>query len=168
MKDISRDVEVVQVNKTLSLFGVVLDNVSPRSAQLADVFFRVLLDNANTGYDEVRRRMLLSSSAITYSPLQMRNHIATSLYQIISAQWAPTYSTVAELLHACVTDPDPLKIRQVTFLVGSGRRLTCSMLQTDRLVTWRTRLPRSKGCLGGRNNDCPRHVRISPSTIRLA
>ena len=128
MKDFSRDVEVVQVNKTLSLFGVILDNVSPRSAPLADKFFRVLLDNANTGYNEVRRRMLSSSSAITYSPLQMRGHIASSLYIIISAQWAPTYSTVAELLHACVTDPDPLKIRQAIFLMGNGRCLTCSML----------------------------------------
>ena len=48
--------EAVQVNKTLSLFGVVLDNITPRSAPLADQFFRVLLDNANTGYNEVGRR----------------------------------------------------------------------------------------------------------------
>ena len=66
-KDISRGAEVVQVNKTLSLFGVILDNVSPRSAQLADKFFEALLDNANTGYNEVHRQILSSSSAITYS-----------------------------------------------------------------------------------------------------
>ena len=52
-KDSLRGVEVVQVNKTLSLFGVTLDNITPRSASLADQFFRVLLDNANTGYNEV-------------------------------------------------------------------------------------------------------------------
>lgn len=156
------------MNKTLSLFGVILDNVSPRSAPLADKFFRVLLDNANTGYNEVRRRVLLSSSGITYSPPQMRGHIASSLYIIISAQWSPTYSSAAELLHACVTDPDPLKIRQVTFLVLNGRCLTCSMMCTDRPVTWRTQLPWCKVCLGGRNNGFPRHGQISHNTIKLA
>jgi len=98
------------VNKTLSLFGIVLDNIAPRSAPLADQFFRVLLDNANTGYNEVCRECSLAS-AITHPPPKMRNHIASSLYIIISAQWNPTYSSVSELLHACVTDPDPLQIR---------------------------------------------------------
>ena len=59
-KDFLCGIEVVKVNKTLSLFGVILDNVSPRSAPLADKFFRVLLDNANTGYNEVCRRILSS------------------------------------------------------------------------------------------------------------
>ena len=51
-----RDAEAAQVSKTLSLFGVVLDNITPRSAPLADQFFRVLLDNANTVYNEVGRK----------------------------------------------------------------------------------------------------------------
>ncbi|KAF9648519.1 ARM repeat-containing protein [Thelephora ganbajun] len=105
------------MNKTLSLFGVVLDNITPRSAPLANQFFRVLLDNANTGYNE------------------MRNHIASSLYIIISAQWNPTYSSVAELLHACVTDPDPLQIR-------SARYLENAVAMVQRLPEWKEqRLP---------------------------
>ena len=59
-KDFPSGIEVVKVNKTLSLFGIILDNVSPRSAPLADNFFRVLLDNANTGYNEVCHRILSS------------------------------------------------------------------------------------------------------------
>lgn len=160
-----RGVEVVQVNKTLSLFGIVLDSISPRSAPLADQFFRVLLDNANTGYNEVCRD-LPSSPAITYSPPQMRSHIASSLYIIISAQWNPTYSSVAELLHTCATDPDPLKIRLGTFLVVNGRCFTCLVLRIGLLVTWRMRLPWSKCCLSGRNNDCPHHAQTSRSMIK--
>ena len=156
------------MNKTLSLFGVILDNVSPRSAPLADKFFRVLLDNANTGYNEVGGRILSSPSAITYFPPQMRGHIASSLYIIISAQWSPTYSSVAELFHACVTDLDPLKIKYVIFLVESGRYLTCSTLNADRLVIWRTRLPPPKGYPSGRRNGCPHRGRISPNMIKLA
>lgn len=153
-KDPLRGVEVIQVNKTLSLFGIVLDSISPRSASLSDQFFRVLLDNANTGYNEVCRNHP-SPSAITHPLPQMRSHIASSLYIIISAQWNPTYSSVAELLHTCVTDPDPLKIRLDIFLMANGRCFTCLVLCIDLLVTWRTRLPWYKDCPSGRNNGCP-------------
>ena len=107
------------MNKTLSLFGVTLDNITPRSTPLADQFFRVLLDNANTGYNEVGWKHS-SPSAITYTPPQMRGHIASSLYIIVSAQWNPTYSSAADLLHSCVTDPDPLQIRYDAFLMANG------------------------------------------------
>jgi proteasome activator subunit 4 len=41
------------VNKTLTIFGAVLDNLQRRVAPIADKYMNVLFDNANTGYAEV-------------------------------------------------------------------------------------------------------------------
>ncbi|KDQ54780.1 hypothetical protein JAAARDRAFT_134622 [Jaapia argillacea MUCL 33604] len=86
------------MNKTLSLFGIVVDCLGPRFMPLSDKYFNLLLDNANTGYAEIRA------------------HISQNLYMIMRCQWQPSYPSTDMFLSACRTTTDPMKLRDKRYL----------------------------------------------------
>jgi proteasome activator subunit 4 len=57
------------VNKTLTLFGTVVDCHQRRISDIADKYVDILFDNANTGYAEVRKRFSLTFGLLVNVPL---------------------------------------------------------------------------------------------------
>jgi proteasome activator subunit 4 len=86
------------VNKTLTLFGTVVDCFQRRIVFMADKYTNVLLDNANTGYAE------------------MRAHIAQNISVIIAALWQPWHPSVAAFVRACSETEDPLRLREGRYM----------------------------------------------------
>jgi len=86
------------MSKTLVLFNVVMDCSWPYLSPLSDKYMHQFLDNANTGYAEIR------------------THIAQNLATIVMSQWEPCYPSTEALLEACLVKDDPLGIRSSPYL----------------------------------------------------
>jgi proteasome activator subunit 4 len=86
------------VNKTLTLFGTVIDCFQRRIIFVADKYMNMLYDNANTGYAE------------------MRAHIAQNISVITTALWQPWHPSVVAFLRACAETEDPLRMREGTHM----------------------------------------------------
>ncbi|KAI0728586.1 ARM repeat-containing protein [Fomitopsis betulina] len=86
------------MTKTLILFNAVIDSLGLRFLPACDKYMYLFLDNANTGYAEIR------------------SQIAQNLHAIISAQWRPTYPSSDAFLSACERRPDPLYIRDAKYM----------------------------------------------------
>jgi proteasome activator subunit 4 len=86
------------VNKTLTLFGTVIDCFQRRVVFIADKYMDILFDNANTGYAE------------------MRTHIAQNISVITTALWQPWHPSVAAFLRACSETEDPLQLRKGMYM----------------------------------------------------
>ncbi|KAI0961210.1 hypothetical protein AcV7_000369 [Taiwanofungus camphoratus] len=86
------------MNKSLSLFSVLIDCLGPRFLPMGDKYVHLFLDNANTGYAEIR------------------SQLAQNLCLIIVAQWRPTYPSAAAFLRACQGSLDPLRIRDSRYM----------------------------------------------------
>ncbi|EMD41612.1 hypothetical protein CERSUDRAFT_110183 [Gelatoporia subvermispora B] len=87
-----------QMNKSLTLFNVVIDCLGPRFLPLADKYVHLFLDNAHTGYAEIR------------------SQIAQNLGAILSLQWRPVYSSAEAFIEACQEAVDPLHIREAKYM----------------------------------------------------
>ncbi|OCH96671.1 ARM repeat-containing protein [Obba rivulosa] len=87
-----------QMNKSLTLFNVVIDCLGPRFLPLADKYVHLFLDNANTGYAEIR------------------SQIAQNICAIVSLQWRPAYPSADAFIKACHETADPLHIREAKYM----------------------------------------------------
>ncbi|KAJ6519492.1 hypothetical protein C8R45DRAFT_852433 [Mycena sanguinolenta] len=88
------------MSKSLSMFGIVADNLGLRFQPRADKSINLLFDNANNGYNEIR------------------SYTSAYLHIIIRDQWTPTFPSMAALLEACESSADPLGVRNAKY---SGR-----------------------------------------------
>ncbi|EJF66455.1 ARM repeat-containing protein [Dichomitus squalens LYAD-421 SS1] len=86
------------MSKSLSIFNILVDCLDLRFLSLADQYINLFLDNANTGYAEIR------------------SQIAQNIYAIITIQWRPVYSSAIEFMSACATSADPLRIREARYI----------------------------------------------------
>ncbi|KAL1951786.1 hypothetical protein VTO73DRAFT_935 [Trametes versicolor] len=86
------------MSKSLSIFNILVDCLDLRFLPLADQYINLFLDNANTGYAEIR------------------SQIAQNIYAIISIQWRPVYPSAHDFISACASSPDPFRIRQARYL----------------------------------------------------
>ncbi|KAI8995384.1 ARM repeat-containing protein [Trametes punicea] len=86
------------MSKSLSIFNILVDCLDVRFLPLADQYIDLFLNNANTGYAEIR------------------SQIAQNIYAIISAQWRPVYRTAQEFVSACAVVHDPLHIREARYI----------------------------------------------------
>ncbi|KAH9853059.1 ARM repeat-containing protein [Lenzites betulinus] len=86
------------MSKSLSIFNILVDCLDLRFLPLADQYINLFLDNANTGYAEIR------------------SQIAQNIYAIISIQWRPVYPVATDFIDACVRTADPFRIRQARYL----------------------------------------------------
>ncbi|OBZ79732.1 Proteasome activator complex subunit 4A [Grifola frondosa] len=85
------------MSKSLSLFGILVDSLGIHFLPLCDKYVNLFLDNANTGYAEIR------------------SQIAQNIYGIIGVQWRPAYPSVEAFLAAC-EGFDPLHIREARYM----------------------------------------------------
>ncbi|KAL7285729.1 hypothetical protein ACG7TL_000834 [Trametes sanguinea] len=86
------------MSKSLSIFNILVDCLDVRFLPLADQYINMFLDNANTGYAEIR------------------SQIAQNIYAILSIQWRPTYPTVSEFIRSCSASRDVLRIREARYI----------------------------------------------------
>ncbi|PCH33382.1 hypothetical protein WOLCODRAFT_21973 [Wolfiporia cocos MD-104 SS10] len=86
------------MSKTLSFYNVLIDCLGLRFLPLTDRFMHLFLDNANTGYAEIRTQ------------------IAQNLCAIVAARWRPTYPSVQAFLDACENQSDTLQIKQARYM----------------------------------------------------
>ncbi|TFY56124.1 hypothetical protein EVJ58_g7830 [Rhodofomes roseus] len=86
------------MTKSLMLFNAVIDSLGLRFLPACDKYMRLFLDNANTGYAEIRTQ------------------IAQNLHAIIATQWRPTYPSTDAFLRACEQQRDPLHIRDARYM----------------------------------------------------
>ncbi|KAJ2996608.1 hypothetical protein NUW54_g7221 [Trametes sanguinea] len=86
------------MSKSLSIFNILVDCLDVRFLPLADQYINLFLDNANTGYAEIR------------------SQIAQNIYAILSIQWRPTYPTVSEFINSCSASQDVLRIREARYI----------------------------------------------------
>ncbi|KAJ7225864.1 hypothetical protein GGX14DRAFT_422660 [Mycena pura] len=81
------------MSKSLYLFGLLADGLGERFKPRADKAVKMLFDNANNGYNEIRA------------------HVSAYLHIIIKDQWTPAFPSLEALLSACQNSPDPLGLR---------------------------------------------------------
>ncbi|KAH9922007.1 ARM repeat-containing protein [Epithele typhae] len=86
------------MSKSLSIFNILVDCLDLRFLPLADQYVNLFLDNANTGYAEIR------------------SQIAQNIYAIINIQWRPNYPSASDFIAACASQPDPLFVRDARYL----------------------------------------------------
>ncbi|KAF8971500.1 armadillo-type protein [Flammula alnicola] len=87
-----------EMTKPLSLFGIMVDALGIYFNPKAGPYVKLLFENANSGYAE------------------MRQHVCQGLYVILSSQWQPWQPSTEALLDACNTQNDPLKIRNSPYM----------------------------------------------------
>jgi proteasome activator subunit 4 len=80
------------MTKTLSIFGILVHTMGIRFNYLADKYVKLLFENANTSYAEVR------------------TYVTHCLGMITKNQWQPLYPSTELLLLACQKSIDPLRI----------------------------------------------------------
>ncbi|KAI0762664.1 ARM repeat-containing protein [Fomes fomentarius] len=86
------------MSKSLSIFNIMVECLDLRFLPLADQYINLFLDNANTGYAEIR------------------SQIAQNIYAIITIQWRPIYPSALEFVAACAASSDPLRIREARYI----------------------------------------------------
>ncbi|KAJ7293229.1 hypothetical protein C8J57DRAFT_19449 [Mycena rebaudengoi] len=82
-----------EMSKSFFLFGLLVDGLRVHFRPSADAAVKLLFDNANNGYNEIRA------------------HISTYLHLILRDLWRPTFPSMEALLEACANSDDPLKMR---------------------------------------------------------
>ncbi|KAH9487094.1 Proteasome activator complex subunit 4 [Psilocybe cubensis] len=82
-----------EMTKSLSLFGILVDSLGIYFNPKAGTFVKLLFDNANSSYAEIRQ------------------HVCQGLFVILTNQWQPWYPSTEAFLTACCEQKDPLKIR---------------------------------------------------------
>ncbi|KDR84826.1 hypothetical protein GALMADRAFT_233236 [Galerina marginata CBS 339.88] len=87
-----------EMTKPLCLFGILVDALGIYFNHKAGLYVKMLFENANSGYAE------------------MRQHVCQGLYVIIGNQWQPWYSNTEGFLVACDEQKDPLKIRDAPYM----------------------------------------------------
>ncbi|KAJ7630604.1 hypothetical protein FB45DRAFT_746590 [Roridomyces roridus] len=80
-----------EMSKSLYLFGLVLDCLGIRFPS-KDKTAKMMFDNANNGYNEIRA------------------HISAYIHVIMRDQWQPTFASLEALLSACESSKDPFKL----------------------------------------------------------
>jgi len=85
------------MNKTLSVFGILVHSLGIRFHSQSDKYVNLMLDNSNTGYAEISGR------------------IAQILCAITRSQWQPSYSSTEAFILACHELDDPLHIRRAKY-----------------------------------------------------
>ncbi|KAF8898414.1 hypothetical protein BD779DRAFT_1607229 [Infundibulicybe gibba] len=104
------------MNKPLSIFGILVDTLGLFFNKKSDAYAQIFLENANTGYAE------------------MRGHICQNLSLIARSQWQPSYNSTAALLLACRETQDPLHIHKPRYLqLVSGILEKLPKLKEERL-----------------------------------
>ncbi|KAF8527908.1 ARM repeat-containing protein [Hysterangium stoloniferum] len=83
------------MSKSISLIGIMVDCLGQRFEPYAEEYVQLFFDNADTGYAEIRA------------------HIAADLDAVVKIQWHPGYTSTEDLLSAVMTQPDPLRLREV-------------------------------------------------------
>ncbi|KAL6304169.1 ARM repeat-containing protein [Sparassis latifolia] len=86
------------MNKSLSLFGILVDSCSLRFTPLCIKYIDLFLSNANTGYAEIRTQ------------------IAQNIHAILRISWQPLYPSLDAFIIACRTTSDPLHIRNAVYM----------------------------------------------------
>ncbi|TFK89763.1 ARM repeat-containing protein [Polyporus arcularius HHB13444] len=86
------------MSKSLSIFNILVDCLDIRFLPLADHYINLFLDNADTGYAEIR------------------SQIAQNVYAIITIQWRPIYPSASKFVEACANSADPLRIREARYI----------------------------------------------------
>ncbi|KAH9937428.1 ARM repeat-containing protein [Fomitopsis serialis] len=105
------------MTKSLILFNAAIDSLGLRFLPVCNKYMHLFLDNANTGYAEIRTQ------------------IAQNLHAIIATLWRPTYPSTDAFLSACERDADPLRVRE-------ARYMDRIMAITQQFPQWRSeRLP---------------------------
>ena len=87
------------VNKTVTIFTTLVENLGMLFNPLSDKYVNLLFDSANTSYAE------------------MRAHIAQLLYTMMRNQWRPLHPSPQAFVNACEDEKgDPLRIRSVPYI----------------------------------------------------
>ncbi|KAF9056661.1 hypothetical protein BJ165DRAFT_1362353 [Panaeolus papilionaceus] len=87
-----------EMTKSLCLHGILVDATGLHFLPRAQDYVKLLFENANSGYAE------------------MRQHICQGLFTVMGHLWQPWYPTTDLFLVACKEQADPLKIRQAPFM----------------------------------------------------
>ncbi|KAF9452549.1 hypothetical protein P691DRAFT_696832 [Macrolepiota fuliginosa MF-IS2] len=87
-----------EMKKSLSLINILATGAGVFFNPLADKYVEIILNNANTGYAEIR------------------NSFCHTLRTITQNQWQPWHSSVHDFLKACDTGTDPLLIRKPRYM----------------------------------------------------
>ncbi|KAF8887975.1 hypothetical protein CPB84DRAFT_1684385 [Gymnopilus junonius] len=87
-----------EMTKPLCLFGILVEALGLYFNPLAGPYIKLLFENTNSGYAEIRQ------------------HVCAGLYSIMSSQWQPWYRSTEDLLIACHEQKDPLKIRDGPYM----------------------------------------------------
>ncbi|KAF8807254.1 hypothetical protein BYT27DRAFT_7189352 [Phlegmacium glaucopus] len=106
-----------EMTKPLCLFGILVDALGIYFNPKSEPYVKLLFENANTGYAE------------------MRQHICQGLYVITNNRWQPWYPSTQAFLLACNEEQDPLHIREAVYMKYVSQIL-------EKLPKWREeRLP---------------------------
>ncbi|KAF9474298.1 hypothetical protein BDN70DRAFT_884955 [Pholiota conissans] len=87
-----------EMTKPLCLYGIMVEALGIYFNPRAEPYVKLLFDNANTAYAEIRQ------------------HVCHGLFVVLSNQWQPWQPSTAAFLHVCSTETDPLNIRKSPYM----------------------------------------------------
>jgi proteasome activator subunit 4 len=98
------------VKKCVTLVNILATSAGVFFNPAADKYVKIMFDNANTGFAEVRIFFWILDGSLNLLS-KLRNAFCHTIRTITQNQWRPWHPSVQAFLLACSSENDPLLIR---------------------------------------------------------